>query len=149
MEYNPKIQPIFWNIIRKFSLFFGIQSEKLACFADKSVSRKANKSRVNLLSICFCLALALVSHSFRDKRKWQNAFTSDACSESRENNCFHATITGPSPENTLSKTQSRQGLLPALIFGLVGQMSVTSPLRLGWCRSCRRGGCKEGHPVQT
>ena len=37
-------------------------------------------------------------------------------------------------------TKSRQGLLPALIFGLVGQMSVTSLLRLGWCRSCRRGG---------
>ena len=54
-----------------------------------------------MLSICFCLALALVSHSFRDKRKWQIAFTTDACSESRENNCFHAT---------------RQGLLPALIL---------------------------------
>ncbi len=54
--------------------------------------------------------------TFANKRKWQIAFTTDACSESRENNCFHATITGPSPENTLSKTQSRQGLLPALIL---------------------------------
>ena len=100
-------------------------------------AKNANKSRVNLLSICFCLALALVSHSFRDKRKWQIAFTTDACSESRENNCFHVTITGwrsqltfgfekgrqsgrlsrpRTPENTLSKTQSRQGLLPALIL---------------------------------
>ena len=65
MEYNPKNQPIFWNTIRKFSLFFGIQSEKLACFADKSVSRKANKSRVNVLSICFCLALAFLSYPSR------------------------------------------------------------------------------------
>ena len=57
MEYNPKIQPIFWNIIRK-----------VTCFADKSVSRKANKSRVNLLSICFCLALALLSYPSRVMR---------------------------------------------------------------------------------
>ena len=89
---------------------------------------------------CACSCVLLIfdqSHSFRDKRKWQIAFTTDACSESRENNCFHATITGwrsqltfgfekgrqsgrlsrpRTPENTLSKTQSRQGFLPALIL---------------------------------
>ena len=106
-------------------------------FLTKNDRRNANKSRVNLLSICFCVALALVSHSFMDKRKWQIAFTTDACSESRENNCFHATITGwrsqltfgfekgrqsgrlsrpRTPNNTPSETQSRQGLLPALFL---------------------------------
>ena len=81
-----------------------------ACRSTKKCTN-ANKSRVNLLSIRFCLALAILSPPFRDKRKWQIAFTTDACSESRENNCFHATITGPSPENTLSKaSQSKEGV---------------------------------------
>ena len=31
-------------------------------------------------------------------------------------------------------------IAPCLDFGLVGQMSVSSPLRLEWCKSCRRGG---------
>ena len=93
-----------------------VRARAFCWFLTKNDRRNANKSRVNLLSICFCLALALVSHSFRDKRKWQIAFTTEACSGYWVSNYFHATITGPSPENTLSKTQSRQGLLPALIF---------------------------------
>ena len=101
------------------------------------------KNAKSLGLTCFQFAFALLllsSHTLLEISGSGIAFTTDACSESRENNCFHATITGPSPENTLSKTQSRQGLLPALIFELVGRMSVTSPLRLGWCKSCHRGG---------
>ena len=37
-----------------------------------------NKSRVNLLSICFCLRLAFLSHPSRVMRKWRIAFTADA-----------------------------------------------------------------------
>ena len=88
-----------------------VRARAFCWFLTKNDRRNANKSRVNLLSICFCLALALVSHSFRDKRKWQIAFTTDACSESRENNCFHATITRPSPENTLSKAAQSNHLV--------------------------------------
>ena len=47
-------------------------------FSYVHVRTFANKSRVNLLSICFCLRLAFLSPPFRDKRKWRIAFTADA-----------------------------------------------------------------------
>ena len=75
--------------------------------------------QISLGLTCFQFAFALLllsSHTLLEISGSGIAFTTDACSESRENNCFHATITGPSPENTLSKTQSRQGFLPALIL---------------------------------
>ena len=64
------------------------------------------KNAKSLGLTCFQFAFALLllsSHTLLEISGSGIAFTTDACSESRENNCFHATITGPSSENTLSK----------------------------------------------
>ena len=48
-----------------------VRARAFCWFLTKNDRRNANKSRVNLLSICFCLRLALVSHSSRIIGKWQ------------------------------------------------------------------------------
>ena len=85
-----------------------VRARAFCWFLTKNDRRNANKSRVNLLSICFCVALALVSHSFRDKRKWQIEFTTEACSGYWVSNYFHATITGWRSQLTFGFEKGRQ-----------------------------------------
>ena len=72
------------------------------------------KNAKSLGLTCFQFAFALLllsSHTLLEISGSGIAFTTDACSESRENNCFHATITGPSPKNTPSKAAQSNHLV--------------------------------------
>ena len=67
--------------------------------------------QISLGLTCFQFAFALLllsSHTLLEISGSGIAFTTDACSESRENNCFHGTITGWRSQLTFGFEKGRQ-----------------------------------------